>query len=310
VALTGDVEILRASDVVTLEHHSLGTIQHVMPLTDAQRAAIEKNLRAIDQAALESMIIEDSGYAYVGNLIDNDWIEPKPVSLLGEDYPSLAPTLTESRLSVTTRGAQEIAIERAPKAIVTARRVIADRRLLIERNLANAYDAARRYFEASPEEYSVAFDDLAAKELQPELTSIVGENYSELSFTRDMSSVSINHPRFGRIAYIAPPAPELVASLRTRLEKMERAAADYFAKNPKAELVVGGEIYDEPAAPVDASAAEAGDTSAAVASDDSAPAPAKTSDLTALVIRRDYDTIKASLETGFEVTVPRTKPKR
>ncbi|MGC4072410.1 MAG: hypothetical protein QM760_07825 [Nibricoccus sp.] len=296
-----DVEILRASDVVALEHNTLGTIQHVMPLTDSQRTAIEKNLRAIDQAAIESMIADSSGSAYAGSLIDNGWIDPKPVSLLGEDYSGLSIELTNYRLSVTTRGGQEVAIDRDPKAVAQARRAIAERQLHVERNLAKAHAAARRYFEASPDEYSVSFDDLAKKELKPELVSIIGENYSELSFSRDSTSTSISHPRFGRITYTQPPAPEIIASLRTRLQKLERAAADYFAKNPKAELVVGGEIYEEPApSPQDEIAAIESGT----------PLPGTTPDLTALVIRRDYETIKSSLETGYEVSVPRTKAKR
>ena len=300
-----DVEILRASDVVLLEHNTLGSIQHIMPLTDAQRGVIEKNLHAIDQAALESMIAEGSGYAYAGSLIDSGWISSAPISLLGEDYSALSPTLSESRLSVTTRGGQEIAITREPKALAQARRAIAERQLLVERNLGKSHAAARRYFETSPEEYTVSFDDLANKELKPELTSIAGENYSELSFSRDSASTSLAHPRFGRVTYTEPPAPELVASLRTRLQTLERAAADYFAKNPKAELVVGGEIYEDPAEPLDASSSE----EAAVAASD-ASASTTASDLSALVIYRDYETIEASLETGYKVSVPRTKTKR
>lgn len=173
----------------------------------------------------------------------------------------------------------------------------------MERNLAKAHEAARRYFEASPEEYSVMFDDLAKKDLKPELISIVGENYSELSFSRDGTSLSLTHPRFGRVTHIAPPATELISSLRTRLQKLERAASDYFAKNPKAELVIGGEIYDEPADAISHEAAIA-----AVESENSATS--NTPDLTALVIRRDYETVKASLENGYEISVPRTKAKR
>ena len=305
-AASAEIEVLRASDVVLLEHNTLGSIQHVMPLTDAQRATIEKNLRAIDQAALESMIAEDSGYAYAGSLIDNGWIDPAPASLLGEDYSALSLSLSESRVSVTTRGGQEIAVTREPKARAQARRAIAERQLLVERNLAKAHDAARRYFEMSPEEYTVSFDDLANKELKPELTAIAGENYSELSFNRGSTSTSLTHPRFGRVTHTEPPPPGLVASLRTRLQALERAAADYFAKNPQAELVVGGEIYEEPTEPIDANSPE----EAAVAAASDASTSTAASDLSALVIRRDYETIKASLESGYEVSVPRTKPKR
>jgi hypothetical protein len=303
-----EVEILRASDVVILEHNTLGTIQHTMPLTDTQRAIIEKNLSAIDQAAIESMIIEGSGYAYAGSLIDNGWIDPKPTSLLGEDYSGLSPTLAEPRLSVTTRGNQEVAITREPKAVAHARRAIAERQLHVQRNLSKAHTAARRYFEVSPEEYAVSFDDLAKKELKPELTPIAGENYSDLSFAREETgSVSLTHPRIGQVTYKVPPTPERIADLRARLQRLERAASEYFAKNPKAELVVGGEIYEEPAAPADASSH---DEAAAVIVRDGSSAPSVMPDLTALVIHRDYETIKASLETGYEVSVPRTKTKR
>jgi hypothetical protein len=301
-----EVEILRASDVVTLEHNTLGTIQHTMPLTDEQRTTIEKILRAIDQAAVEFMIAEDTSYADAGTLIDAGRIEPKPMSLLGEDYATLSLSLTEYHLSVTTRGGQEITIERSPKSIAQARRVVAEGRLHVERNLAKAHAAARRYFEASPDEYGVSFDDLAKKDLKPELVSIAGENYSELSFSRDATSTTLEHPRFGRITYTEPPAPELIAALRTRLQKLERAASDYFVKNPKAELVIGGEIYEESAPP--SGPRKPDESGAPVPGEDSAPTP--TPDLTALVIHRDYETIKASLENGYEVSVPRTKAKR
>ena len=48
----------------------------------------------------------------------------------------------------------------------------------------------------------------------------------------------------------------------------------------------------------------------AVAAASDASASTTASDLSALVIRRDYEAIKASLESGYEVSVPRTKPKR
>ncbi|WP_138223202.1 hypothetical protein [Nibricoccus aquaticus] len=303
-----EVEVLRASDIVILEHNTLGSIQHLMPITNAQRATIEKNLRAIDGAALESMLAEGSGYAYAGTLIDAGWIEPKPISLLGEDYTSVSPTLTEPRLTITTRGNQEIAITREPKALAQVRRSIAERQLHVERNLAKAHEAARRYFEASPEEYAVSFDDLAKKDLKPELTPIIGENYSDLSFTRDSTSTSLTHPRFGRVIYTEPPSPKLVTALRERLQKLERAASAYFAKNPKAELVVSGEIYEDPVPAIDTATHD--DAAMPVVSTSDAPTSAATPDLSALVIRRDYETIKASLESGYEVTVPRTKPKR
>ncbi len=301
-----EIEVARASDIVALEHNTLGTIQHIMPLTEAQRATIETTLRAIDQLALEQMIADDSGYTYSSSIIDSGALDPKPVSIYGEDY-SFSLSLSEPRISVTTRGGQEIAIIRDPKAIPRARRAIADRRLLVERNLAKAHAAAREYFKNTPDSYGVSFDELGA--LKPELTPIVGENYSELSFSRDGTSISIAHSRFGRVTFTEPPAPELIAALRDRLQKLERAASDYFAKNPKAELVVSGEIYEDPVTAGTRGYDETGTPVVVVSEAGEIPAPI-TPDISAIVIPRDYESIKASLETGYEVTVPRTKPKR
>jgi hypothetical protein len=304
---SADIEIARASDVVTLEHNTLGIIQHTMPLTDAQRATIENNLRALDQIGLELMIADESGHIYSSNIIDRGLLDPIPVSIYGEDY-SFSLSLSEPRIAVTTRGNQEVAIVREPKAIARARRAVADRRLLVERNLAKVRAAAREYFKNTPDSYGVSFADLGA--LKPELTPLVGENYTELNLSRDSNAISIDHPRFGRVTYTEPPAPELVAALRTRLETLERAASAYFAKNPKAELVVSGEIYEDPAPPAGTRAYDQSGSPVVVVSEASDIPQPITPDLSALVIRRDYETLKASLETGYEVSVPRTKPKR
>lgn len=56
------------------------------------------------------MIVEDSGYVYVGSLIDNGWIDFVFVSFFGEDYFVFLFLFSELCVSVIICGGQEIVV--------------------------------------------------------------------------------------------------------------------------------------------------------------------------------------------------------
>jgi hypothetical protein len=313
---TEEIELKRLSDVVTLQHKEFGEITHVMPLTDAQKATIIATLAKIDEAAVEYLVVEGdtTGTATLSTLVEGGWLK-SPVSLVGENFDELSPTLEASTLIVRTPGSQEISFERAPDALVKARRAVALRRLAVERNLAILDAAGQRYFAANPDASAeVSPEDLAAKEIKPEIVPISGEDYSGVTLVRDHSNLSIRSARIGTVKYRRPLADDVRDKHLARLKALEKAVSVYFAKNPAAELVISGEVYSDPvpAVPAVPAAPAPGATAPATEVSD-APEPARApqteADLSGLVIRRDYQFIKVSLGNGHEIEVPRSTKK-
>jgi len=299
---TAEIEVKRLSDVVTLQHNEFGEITHVLPLTDAQKSAIQTELRKIDEAAIESLVVggDTSSSAYASSLFEGGWLTA-PASIAGETLADVTISLETPTVTVRTPGNQEISIERAPDAVMKARRAVAQRRIAIEHNLATLDAAAQRYFAANPDASSSAsLEDLASKELKPEITPVCGEEYTGVSFNRNGGTVTLATNRAGNIKYQRPLATEIRTRQLARLGVLEKAASAYFAKNPKAEFVISGEIYSETPSVTPKTAKNTEDT-------DKPTPPKELPELSGLVIMRDYASIKVTLENDYEIEVPRTR---
>gem|GEM_PF-4116151 len=131
---------------------------------------------------------------------------------------------------------------------------------------------------------------------------ILIRDYSLESLKATLSTVSLLTPDFpGRIATCAARAWVLENSRqhaaivrpsfreRRRLFELVPLARRTASRDETESIAPADDVIEA------ASASSRGLTSAA---------------LEALVIRRDYDTIKVSSDNGYEVQVPRTKPKR
>jgi len=299
--LTNDIEFTRQSDKVDLELKSGHSIAHVIKLTPAQHTVIETNLKKIAEASVEYLVAKNSTPS-ISSLVDAGYFE-KIESLFGEDYDQLTLELNTPKLTVTTLGGQEVSYDRDSLAIAQARHRVAERQIAIERNLAKIYAVAQQFLEANPNESVVGFSQLEEKELV-EIKPVAGEDYAQelTNITKNQPKLSISCPRAGTVTWVRPLDNATQSDLTKRLSEIEHSAAQYFAKNRKAEVVISGELLPPPVVKEPSmETSEANIESIENADHQSLP------DLTSLVIRRDYKTIKVTLESGQEIEVPRSK---
>ena len=302
--LANDIEFTRQSDKVELELKSGHSITHVIKLTPAQHATIEANLQKIAEASVEYLVVKNSSPS-ISSLVDSGYFE-KIESLFGEDYDQLTLELNTPKLTVTTPGGQEVSYTRDPLAIAQARHRQAERQIVIERNLAKIYAVAQQFLEANPNESVVGFSQLAEKELV-EIKPVAGEDYAQdlTNISKNQPKLSITSPRAGTVTWVRPLDTATQSDLTKQLSEIEHSAAHYFAKNPKAEVVISGELLPPPV--VKEPSMETSDANIeSIENADHQSLP----DLTSLVIRRDYKSIKLTLESGQEIEVPRSIAKK
>jgi len=295
----GDVTFSRASDQISFDLKNGKNITHIFKLTPEQRKTIEGTLKQLAEASVEYLLAGNS-YVSISTLVDNGYM-PKPEPLVGEDYDQVTLSLDAPTLTVKTPGEQEISYTRDPAAVIQVRRRQAERQIAVEHNLAKIYAAARKYFETTPDESSVSFEQLAQRELVADIKPAAGEDYAhELSsISKDDTKLSITSPRAGTVTWVRPLDEAIQADLTKRLGEIERAAAQYFAKNPKAEVVVSGELLPPP----EVKEAKQVETESSESTEKKQP------DLTALVIRRDYKSLRITVENDQVIEVPRTRAK-
>lgn len=295
----GDITFSRLSDQISFDLKNGHSITHVFPLATEQRKAIENTLKQLAEASAEYLLAGNS-YVSVSRLVEAGYMA-KPEIFVGEDYDSVSCELEVATLTVKTPGGQEISYERNPGFLIQARRCQAERQIAIEKNLARIHAAARKFLEENTDASSVSFEQLAEKGLVADIQPIAGENYGSefYNLTKEDAKLSINAPRAGTVVWVRPLDEVVRAELTARLAEIERAAAQYFAKNPKAEVVVSGELIPPPPSKV-AKPAEP---------QDSEGIEPKQPDLSVLVIRRDYTSIKLALENDQLIEVSRTKAK-
>ena len=300
--LANDIEFTRQSDKIDLELKSGHSITHVIKLTPAQRTTIEANLQKIAEASVEYLVAGNS-YASLDSLVEKGFMT-KIESLFGEDYNQLTLELNTPKLTVTTPGDQEISYIRNPLAIAQARHRQAERQIMIERNLAKIYAVAQQFLEANPNESEVGFSQLAEKELV-EIKPVAGEDYAQelTNISKKQPKLSITSPRAGTVTWVRPLDSAIQSDLTKRLSEIEHRAAQYFVKNPKSEVVISGELLPPPVVKEPSMETSEANIEAIENPPQSLP------DLTSLVIRRDYKTIKLTLESGEEIEVPRSGTK-
>jgi hypothetical protein len=302
-ALTNDIEFTRQSDKVDLELKSGHSIAHVIKLTSAQRTTIETNLQKIAEASVEYLVAKNSSPS-ISTLVENGYFD-KIESLFGEDYDQLTLDLNTPKLTVTTLGGQEVSYDRDSLAVAQARHRVAERQITIERNLAKIYAVAQQFLEANPNESVVGFSQLAEKELV-DIKPVVGEDYAQelTNITKDQPKLAITAARVGTVTWVRPLDTAAQSDLTKQLTTIEHSAAQYFIKNPQAEVVISGELLPPPV--IKEPSMETSDANIESIEN----APKNVPDLTSLVIRRDYKTIKLTLESGQEIEVPRSKGKK
>lgn len=295
----GDITFSRASDQITFDLKNGHSITHVFPLTPEQKKTIEGTLKQLAEASAEYLLAGNS-YVSVSRLVDSGYIA-KPEVFAGEDYDSISYELEVATLTVKTPGEQEVSYARDPGFLLQARRRQAERQIAIEKNLARIHAAARKFLEENTDASSVSFEQLAEKGLVSDIQAVAGENYANefSNLTKDDAKLSINAPRAGNVTWVRPLDEAVRKELTQRLVELERAAAQYFAKNPKAEVVISGELIPQPA--VKAAKPVEADTDENV--------EPKQPDLNALVIRSDYTSLKLELENDQVIEVSRTKAK-
>ena len=302
--IASDIEFSRQSDKIDFELKIGSNLTHVFKLTAAQRAAIEANLQKLATASAEYLVAGNSS-ASPDSLVEKGFmgkIEP----VIGEDYNQVTLELGTATLTVTTPGAQEISVNRDPLALIQARHRQAERQIAIEHNLAKIDAIAQQFLVANPDEASVSYEQLAQKELVSEIKPVADENYADDlgSISKNQEKLEISSPRAGTVTWVRPLDPKVQKNLTKQLKEIERYAAQYFVNNPTAEVVISGELLPPPAVKEDKP--DASEPSA----ESSDSADQKLPDLTALVIRRDYKSIKVTLDNGHEVEVQRSKTKK
>ena len=297
--VSGDTRFTRGSDQWTLELKNGRSVVHLFTLTPAQRRAIEANLKMLSDASLEYLLAEH-GYASYHALVDTGLL-PTLEAVSGEDYDSINVELDTATLSVRTPGDQEVSYTRDPAAMAKARHRLAEQQIAIERNLSKIFLAAQKHFAESPADSSVSFEKLAEQGLVSEIKAVAGEDYARdlSSMSKEDAKLSVTSSRIGTVVWVRPLDPKLKETYIRKLTELEAAVSRSFAQNPTAEVVVSGELIP-PFVTQEQKNNE----------DDAAPAQAgKAPDLSALVIRRDYKTLKVSFEGGQEIVVPRTSAK-
>jgi hypothetical protein len=297
--ISGDTSFTRGSDQWTLELKNGRSVVHLFALTPAQRSAIEANLKMLSDASLE-YLLTDHSYASYHALVDAGLLS-KLEAVSGEDYDSINLELDTATLTLRTPGDQEVSYTRDPAALAKARRRLAEQQIAIERNLSKIFLAAQKHFVESPDDSSVSFERLSEQGLVSEIKPVAGEDYARdlSSISKDDAKLSVSSSRIGTVVWTRPLDPKLKETYVRKLTELEAAVSRYFARNPKAEVVVSGELLPQPAT-----------EGQKENEDDAAPTQAgKVPDLSALVIRRDYKTIKVSFEGGQEIAVPRTSAK-
>jgi hypothetical protein len=302
--VASEIEFSRQSDKIDFELKIGGSLTHVFTLTPTQRAAIEANLQRLAAASTDYLVAGNSSVS-PDTLVEKGFM-PKIEPVIGEDYNQVTLELGTAKLTVTTPGAQEISVDRDPLAVVQARHRQAERQIAIEHNLAKIDAIAQQFLVANPDESSVSYEQLAQKELVSEIKPVAGENYADDlgSISKNQEKLEISSPRAGTVTWLRPLDPAVQKKLTKQLKEIERNAAQYFANNPTAEVVISGELLPPPAVKEDKP--DSSETSA----ETSENADQKLPDLTALVIRRDYKNIKVTLDNGHEVEVPRSKIKK
>lgn len=292
----GDIVFSRASDQIVVDLKNGYSVTHVFPLTDAQRRTIEKNLERLALASAECLLAGNN-YVTVGTLTDSGFLE-RIDPVMGESYDSVDFALETQVLKVQTPGGQEISYTRASRQLAEARRRNAERRIAIEKNLARIDAAVKKYLEGNADAMSVSFEKLAELGLVSDVQPVVGENYAEqlYSMTRDDPYREINTPRVGQVRLMRPLDAAVRAELTEKLSELERLVARYFAANPEAEVVVSGELLPVAEQPSEAKREF----------DDAGRPVQKQPDLTGLVIRRDYTSLRLALENDQFVEVPRS----
>jgi hypothetical protein len=303
----GDISFSRQSDQISFDLKNGRSITHVFKLTPEQRTTIEATLKQLADASVEYLLAGNS-YVSISSLVENGYIT-KPESLVGEDYDQVTLELNAPTLTVKTPGEQEISYTRDPNIVLQARRRQAERQIAIEQNLAKIDAIAQQFLFVNPDESSVSYEQLAQKELLTDIKPVAGEDYAQelSSISKNQEKLSINTKRAGTVTWVRPLDQARQANLTQRLAEIERSAAAYFVKNPLAAVVISGELLPPPVVK------EAPKTTDSAVVDTMTPLPEesgpKLPDLTTLVIRRDYKSLKITLENGHEIEVPRSKAK-
>ena len=297
--VANDIEFSRQSDKVDVELTIGHNFTHVFKLTPVQRTAIEANLQKLADASVEYLVAGNQS-PFPDTLTEKGFM-PKLVPTVGEDYNQVVLSLGTLTLTITTPGGQEISITRDPSSIMQARHRLAEHQIAIERNLAKIDAIAQLFLVANPDE-SVSFKQLAEKELVSDIKPVADEDYYEelSSISKDQPRISITSYRAGTVTWIRPIPEATQTDFIKRLAEIEQGAAKYFAQNLQAEVVISGELL-----PPQVVAKALRDE----ASDASETNERKVPDFTSLVIRRDYKSIKISLENRQVIEVPRSAAK-
>jgi len=300
--ITDDIEFSRQSDQIEFVLKSGRKITHVYPLTPVQRTTIENNLKTMDEASLAYLLGNDRrNEADLPSLIECGYLA-KVESLLGENYSQISLTFDSSTLTATTTGGQEVTYTRDPLAVLQARHRQAEIQIIIEQNLAKIDASAQKYFAKNPTEPSVSFKDLVDKEFITGITPVAGEDYSNDldSITKNQEKLSIASSRAGAVSWARPHSAATLTAITKSLTEIEQKAAQYFAKNPKSEVVISGELLPPPVVKELKEGEPESDKTTAQ----------ELPDLSTLVIRRDYKNISITLESDQVIEVRRTKPKK
>ncbi|MBK9991925.1 MAG: hypothetical protein IPP19_14680 [Verrucomicrobia bacterium] len=298
----GEIDFSRQTDLIIFDLKGGRSIRHVFKLAPEQRKTIEATLKQIAEASVEYMLAGNS-YVSISSLVEYGYM-PKPETLVGEDYDQVTLDLNTPTLTVRTPGEQEVSYTRDPNIVMQARRRQAERQIAIEQNLAKIDAVAQEFLQVNPDESSVSYEQLAQKELLTDIKSVAGEDYAQelSSISKNQEKLSISTKRIGTVTWVRPVDEATQTDLTKRLSEIERKAAQYFAKNPKAEVVISGELLPAPVVkaskPTEAETLEMAEE-----------IEKKLPDLTTLVIRRGYKSLKVTLENGQEIEVPRSKAK-
>lgn len=298
--LAQELELSRHTDLITLQHAELGEITHILPLTPGQRTQIEANLRGIESAANEALVLGDEADDTVYAITLFNQGLPRPATVSGENYDDLAIDASVTLLSVRTPGDQEISLERDPQNLLKARRAVAEQQFAVRLNLARFDTAALKYLEANPDESMVTLEKLSeTEEFKPVIEPVQGEDYAEIYATREGGNLRVRLPRGGEVSYQRPLPEDLKQAQLARLTAAEKAVSAYFKANPKANLVLIGEVFTEDGTTI----APESDEDAM----DSGSASSRAPDLSAMVVEADYTSIRVPFGEQHILEVPRTK---
>lgn len=277
------ITIRRDRDVVEVETPEYGTVTFGRPLTADEKARIERNLAAYDEAAAlffaarpeeQSM----TGYAATGA----GYLDSEPEAVVGEDYDLIELWRDAASLEVRTPGGTTIAHARVPGLRWTVLKRRAQQAATIRENLAIAYQIGKDYLRDHPDEGYVTGSELFGEgKDRPELRSVAGESYDDVRMTRTRAGNAVTVPQLGEVVYEAPVDPKDAAAIQGNLQRLATVARGHFAKNPQEKFVVVGELIDTETAPAPE----------AVAGEDYLP----------LVIERDAKELSIALPTGQKV---------